>query len=148
MQNFVVRSASILALILFTASAAQATSARALFERHGQIGTFAVDCRRPVGPENTYLYFRALDRGRVGIEQWASPHLRVYAYVIDHAEVRRRDEIATSMVNERQRLNLVYRMEGWRLRTFESVREGGEPIVVGGVFVANGAPTPWFNKCG
>jgi hypothetical protein len=83
----------------------------------------------------------------VGIEHWASAQVRVYAYVIDRAEPRRHDEIATSMANERQRHNLVYRLEGRRLRTFGSVRVGGEPIVIGGVLVANRAPTPWFNKC-
>jgi len=147
MPSLVIRLASIVALVLFTAPAAQAASAKALFESYGLLGTFAVDCQRPVGPGNPYLYFRALDGGGVGIELWATPQARQYAYVIDRAQARGRDEISISMANERQRLNLLYRVEGRRLRTMESAREGGSPIVIGGVFVENRAPTPWFNKC-
>ena len=124
MSNLVIRIASLVALSLATATAAQAASARAVFERYGLIGTFVIDCR-PLSPQNAYLYFRAIDGGRVGIELWVSPQLRQYAYVIDHAQALGRDEITTSMASEQQRLNLVYRVEGRRLRTFESVREGG-----------------------
>jgi hypothetical protein len=147
MPNPDMRVASIVALILFTASAAEAASVREVFERYGLLGTFAVDCRRPVSPENHYTIFRALDAGRVQIDLMVGPRQRQYAYVIDRAEARGSNIIAISMANEQQRLNLVYRVEGKRLRTMESARAAGPTIVAGGVFTANRMPTPWIIKC-
>jgi tetratricopeptide (TPR) repeat protein len=108
-------------------TAAHAASAMEVLERYALLGTFAVDCQRPASPQNANLHLRGLNGGLVGIELWGGPNVRVYAYVIDHAETRRRDEIATSMANERQRLIFIYRVEGKRLRTFESMRVEASP---------------------
>jgi hypothetical protein len=73
MANSVVRVASIAAVILFTAPAAQAASARTVFEQYGLLGTFAVNCARPVSPGNHYMYFRPLDEHRVHVELMVGP---------------------------------------------------------------------------
>jgi len=147
MPNPDMRVASIVALFLFTAPAAEAASVREVFEQYGLLGTFAIDCARPVSPENHYMQFRALDGGRVQIELMVGPQQRQYAYVIDRAEARGPNGIATSMANEQQRLNLLYRVEGRRLRTMESAREGGATIVASGLLTASKMPTPWLNRC-
>jgi opacity protein-like surface antigen len=129
------------------AAPAAADSARDVFEQRGLIGTFAVDCKRPVGPMNPYTWFRALGGGRVQIDLMVGPGQRQYAYVIDRAEARGRNEVAISMVNPQLRLDLVYRVENGRLRTVQSVQRGGSIVVGGGVFTANGRPTPWLTRC-
>jgi hypothetical protein len=129
------------------AAPAAADSARDVLEQHGLLGAFAVDCRRPVSPQNHYTYFRALRDGRVQIDLMVGPQQRQYAYVIDRAEARGPNELAISMVNPTLRLDLVYRVENGRLRTMQSVREDGRVIVSGGVLAANQQPTPWLNRC-
>ena len=51
------------------------------------------------------------------------------------------------MVNPEKRLHLLYRVEGGRLRTMQSAREGGPVVVSGGVFTGNRMQTPWLHKC-
>jgi hypothetical protein len=68
-------------------------------------------------------------------------------YVIDKAEESKANEVATSMSDERSRLNLVYRVERQRMRTMESARESGDKIISGGRFSDGGASTPWLSKC-
>jgi len=141
------RVAFIAALIVCTTPAAAAASVSEVFEQYGLLGTFAVDCARPVSPQNYYTHFRALEGGRVQIELMVGPQQRQYAYVIDRAEARGPSEVAISMANQQQRLHLIYRMQNGRLRTMESARQGGAVVVRGGAFTANGRPTPWLNRC-
>jgi hypothetical protein len=98
------RVAFIAALIVCTTPAASAASVSDVFEQYGLLGAFAVDCTRPVSPQNFYTHFRALKGGRVKIELMVGPQQRQYAYVIDRAEVRGPNEVAISMANQQQRL--------------------------------------------
>jgi hypothetical protein len=141
------RIAVIAALMVCTAPAAWATSVREVFEQYGLLGAFSVNCARPVSPQNFYTHFQALVGDRVQIDLMVGPRQRQYSYVIDRAEARGPNEVAISMANRQQRLNLLYRVENGRLRTMESVRQGGPAIVRGGVFTANRLPTPWLSRC-
>lgn len=78
---------------------------------------------------------------------WSARNSANTPYVIDRAEARGPNGVAISMANSQQRLYLAYRVDGGRLRTMESVREGGPAIVSRGVFTANKLPTPWLNRC-
>jgi len=82
MPNPDMRVASIVALFLCTAPAAEAASVREVFEQYGLLGTFAIDCARPVSAKNHYMHLRALDGGRVRIELMVGPQQRQYAYVV------------------------------------------------------------------
>jgi len=124
-KSDMMRVASIVASILFVAPTARAASVNEVFEQYGLFGTFGIDCAQPISPKNYYVYFRALDGDRVQIELMVGPRQQQYAYVIDRAEARGPNGIAISMANEQRRLNLLYRVEGERLRTMESAREGG-----------------------
>ncbi len=141
------RGAVLLAALILFATPAAANSAREVFEQHGLLGTFAVDCTRPVSPQNHYTYFRALDGGRVQIDLMIGPQQRQYAYVIDHAEALGPNEVVISMANPQLRLDLRYRVENGRLRTMESARRDGAVVVRGGMFTATKRPTPWLNRC-
>jgi hypothetical protein len=133
-------------MILLTASAAASTP-REVFEQKGLLGTFAVDCSRPVSPQNAYTFFRTLGGGRVQIDLMVGPQRRQYAYVIERAEPRGSNEVAVRMANPQWTLNLLYRVEGGRLRTMESVRHDGTVVIRAGVFAGNGRPTQWLERC-
>jgi hypothetical protein len=126
---------------------ASAASVREVLDRLGVLGTFSVDCTRPVSPSNYYVHFRPLGGDRVEIELMVGPQQRQYAYVIDRAAALGGGGLSVSMANPKQRLNIVYAVDGSRLRTMESVREGGQVIVTRGVLMTSNQPTPWLNKC-
>jgi hypothetical protein len=141
------QGAALLAASILLAVPAAADTAKQVFEQRGLLGSFAVDCSRPVSPQNHYTYFRPIDGGRVQIDLMVGPQQRQYAYVIERAEPRGSNQVAISMANPQWRLDLLYRVEHGRLRTMESVRHDGTVVVRGGVFTANGRPTPWLVRC-
>jgi hypothetical protein len=120
----------------------------AVFEKHNLLGTFALDCKQPVGPHNHYIVHHKLGSGAVQRDLMVGPATKQYSYVIDRAEILRPGEVSTSMANEKQRLNIVFRFDDGRIRTIESVTPTGAKIVVGGNLTGGGGAAPWYAKCG
>ncbi len=144
------RALCLMALAALLALPARATSPRAVLDRLGLLGAyFAADCTRPVTSLNPYTFFRPIDDSRAQIDVMIDPAQRQYSYVIDRAVALGQDQLSISMVNTERRINLIYALDGGRLRTMESARDGERvAIVARGVFTANGRPTPWLTRCG
>jgi hypothetical protein len=122
-------------------------SARELFELHDLIGTFAIDCSRPVGPRNPQAVYLAQGDGTVEFSLMIGPNRRRFSYTIDWAEEIVPGEVSFSMTNDETRINVVYLLDGGAIRAMESSREAdGERLITKGMSASN-LETQWFYKC-
>jgi hypothetical protein len=129
------------------AQPAQAMSARELFEFHNLIGTFAIDCSKPVGPRNPQALYAAQGDGTVEFSLMIGPNRRRFSYTIDWAEEIAPGEISFSMTNDETRINVVYLLDGGAIRAMESSREAdGQRLITKGMSASN-LETQWFYKC-
>jgi tetratricopeptide (TPR) repeat protein len=127
------------------APAAPVVSVKALFDKHGLLGTFSTDCGKPVAQNNRYFINRAMDDGRVQRDQMSGPATRVYATVFDLGAEVTHDEIALIGTREGQAAEVIFHVEANRMRPLE-VTVGGRKEVSNGRFVS-GAEAPWLKKC-
>jgi hypothetical protein len=128
-------------------TAPQSSTVKATFEKHGLLGTFAVDCRRLANPENLYQVVRALDDNRVQREQMSSVTKRDFAFIADRIAESKPNLVSIGGTIDNHRLTIAVRVEAGRMRVMESTREPNERLVADGRFTNSGTETPWFSKC-
>jgi hypothetical protein len=117
-----------------------------MFGKYGLVGTFAMDCTRPVSQQNSYVVYRVLDAGRLQ-RDWMVEPAKSSASVIVSARELRPNEIEMRIVSGERYTDVVYRVEAKRHRALQSTRDNGEKLVVDGRVVDGGATTNWMNKC-
>jgi hypothetical protein len=127
--------------------AARADSAKALFERHDLITTFAVECSKPAAPNNLYYVNRALDEQRVQRDQMSGPTKRDFVIILDHGEDRGPNAIFASGTLDNQPFEATWLVAAGRMRGMES-KIGGRVRISGGRLVGSGVETSWLHRCG
>lgn len=127
---------------------AQSQSVKALFEKHGLLGKFAVDCAKPPDRQNFHLIYRVLDDNRVQREMMSGPKTLESAFVIDRAAESKPNEFSFGGTINGKRYNMVSRVEGRRIRLMESIREPDAKLVIEGRVLQDGRDTNWFSWCG
>jgi hypothetical protein len=142
------RVAGLAGAILMMVPAAQAASVKEIFEKHGLIGTWSIDCSKPMSRENRYAIYRAIDGDRVQREVKADPETQGQLALADRASETGPNEIVLSWVNDRGRTNNTVRMEPNRFRLWQSANEAGEKFVVDGRETDDNHDTQWVQKCG
>jgi len=126
-------------------AAEKAASIKTIFERYNLLGTFALDCGKPVGRGNRYYVHRLLDVGHVQRDMMSGPTERDFRVIFERAAELRPNEIVLGGTRDGQPVESLYRVEPNRARVLESTLAGRKEIS-GGRFV-NGGETPWMNKC-
>ena len=126
-------------------AAAAGASIKAVFEKYNLLGTFALDCGKPVGRDNRYYVHQLLDAEHVQRDMMSGPTARDFRVIFERAAELRPNEIVLGGTRDGQPVESVYRVEPNRARVLESTFAGRKEIS-GGRFV-NGGETPWMNKC-
>ena len=133
--------------ILATVPVAEAASARAEFEKYGLLGTYSIDCAKPVSPTNGYVVYRALDANRVQRDTLDSPNKSLFVSVAETAAVISLNEITvTGVTGDGKPLTYTLRIDGQSLRVMQWT-EGGVQSVVDGVWTEQKYVMPWLRKC-
>jgi hypothetical protein len=148
MGHVVSRICIVVALGVLAAAGAQAAPLQALFERYGLIGTWAFNCAQPASEQNPYIYYRVVDPEHVARDTQNSPTNRTNASIAEFLVESNPNEVVIVVKTDRGRTNLTVRFERKRMRTFQSTRDSGEKVIVGGRFTANDTETLWYSKCG
>jgi len=134
-------------LTALAASAAQAQSVQQTFEQNGLLGRFAVDCAAQASGQNRTHVHRVIDDGHVEVDQMTSATKRDFTVVFDRVLGSRPNELAVSGTINGQRYSVVFRIDGARKRTMESMKMPDEKRIAAGRRVDNGEPEPWFTRC-
>jgi hypothetical protein len=140
-----------------TASAQQAATPRAVFEKYGALGTWAEDCDSRASAGNRYTVYRALDDGRVQYDDMDGPTHRLGVGVVESAvEAGPLDFQLTRVTqyNGREyREVMTYRIDGNHRRIMERITNGKKTIAEGRNLdvkdngALRGKPTTWFHRC-
>jgi hypothetical protein len=126
---------------------AQGGSVNAIFESHGLIGIYAVDCGRRASGSNFYYVHRALDDGRVQRDVMSGPNTRDAVLIIDQARDVISDTIYLSgMRDDGQKSESVWRITGNRVDFVEQTI-GGKKFIVNSKFVSDGMNVLPMYKC-
>ena len=125
---------------------AQTVKVKQVFEKFGQIGTFAWDCSKPPGADNFFYVNRALDDDHVQRDEMIGPSERRAVTIIDKATILGPNEFSLSGKRDDQVAEAVWRVEPNRQVAWE-VSFDGKKVISGGKLVSNGRPVPWTNKC-
>ena len=133
------------AALAFAASAAQAATVKEIFEKHDLLGTFALDCTKPVSRGNYYDVHRAVDSNRVERDRMSGPAVRDFIVIWERTTENRPNEISLRGTRDGQPADAVYRAEPGRMRIMEGT-VAGKKVVTGGR-AANGSEMPWVYKC-
>jgi hypothetical protein len=140
-----------IAIALAAAPASAQSSVKAVFEKHGLLGTFAFDCSKPATKSNLYYINRVIDADHLQRDRMTGPTTREWVALIDKATEVKPNEIAVSGTRADKPIDGVWRVErkgdDVRVLIVESSFDG-KKSVSGGKVVANGRDWPWQNKCG
>lgn len=137
------------------AAQAQSGSVKAVFEKHGLLGTFARDCNQPPSPNNVYYVNRPLDAERIQRDQMEGPTTRTWFVVYDQVRETGPNEIWLSgrftgnglgrkLNNEPA--SGTFRVEPNRMLQWDATL-AGQRLIANGKLLANGSMRPWLNKC-
>jgi hypothetical protein len=123
-------------------------SVKEIFERYGLLGTWSADCSKPLGKQNRYAIYRAIDADHVQREVKSDPAVPGRLSIADRASEAGPNEVIISWVDENSRTINTVRVEGNRFRLWQSASDTGEQFVVDGREVDDGEETVWIHKCG
>lgn len=122
--------------------------ARALMEKHGLLGVWALNCSAAASQQNPYTVFRALDDRHVQRDVMTGPSERKEAGIVETAAETGSD-LAYTFANETRTL----RIDGNRMRVAGLTRDGtklvsdGKHLASLGNAALTGTDTPWISKC-
>jgi len=144
------RVAPIIAAILLTAleASGQPQTVQEVMQKYGVIGTFASNCTSPISNQNPRAVYSVVDANRVQYELLTGAAERASVGVLDAAVEISPNVLGVSYLGQRGRINIVYRIEGNRLRLWTSSREDGRRLVVDGRYWPEDVETPWLTRCG
>ena len=135
---------------------AQSGSVKAVFEKHGLLGTFARDCNKPAGRDNLYYVNRLVDPDHVQRDLMEGPTTRSWFTLIDQAKETGRNQVWFSgrmtgtlggKSYDSELTEGTWRIEPKRLVQTEASL-GGQKLIAGGRWVATGREMLPLNKCG
>jgi hypothetical protein len=66
------------AIAALNATPGWTASVKEIFENHGLLGTFSVDCTKPVSPLGRYFVYWAIDAGHVQRDVMTGPTARLF----------------------------------------------------------------------
>jgi hypothetical protein len=134
-------------LAVCATASAQAASVPELFEKHGLIGAWAIDCGTESSAQNPYVVYRALGADHVQRDTMASAATRTDASLIDRAAEAGPGRLSMTMTSQQRRMDLVVMIDGKRMRTVEITNEKGDKLVADGRLAGSGIELPWVNRC-
>jgi hypothetical protein len=127
------------------------TSVQAVFEKHGLLGTFAMDCTKAASRANFYFVNRLMDADHVQRDQMSGPTTRDAVIIIDKISEVKSNEVAWSGTRDGKPQDGVWRIErkgdSMRAQGIEATWDGKKQIS-GGKWANGGGEVPWLNKCG
>lgn len=135
---------------------AQGGSMKAIFEKHGLLGSFAYDCSKPPSKDNVYFVNRLIDPDHVQRDQMVGPTTRVFFIILDQAKETAPNEVwisgrLTGALGTRnfdgERVDGIWRIEPKRMLQWQSTI-GGQKLLEGGRNVYTSRQIPPLNKCG
>jgi len=123
------------------------SSVRAVFESHGLIGIYAVDCGRRASRSNFYYVNRALDDGHVQFDVMSGPTTRYAETIIDQARDVTSDEIYVNGTHDDGRaLENVWRFTANRTDEVE-YSLGGKKQIANTKWLSDGVGVAPMYKC-
>jgi hypothetical protein len=125
---------------------AQNGSVKTVFEKYGQLGTFASDCSKPPSKDNIYFVNRVIDDGHVQRDEMSGPTTRDHVTIIDRASPLGPSEISVSGLRDGQLIEGLWRIEPSRQIATE-VTLAGKKVISGGRLLSTGRERPWNNRC-
>jgi hypothetical protein len=142
-------SAALALLVVLPDAARAAGPDEEAIRKFGLLGTWAVDCSKPVSGQNPYQTY-AVKNGSV------TRTLRMANERLDGTfDMRRLSLIGGNILayNDRKQVgsppsyDIHLEMSSGRFRSISSIQNDGKVMVKDSTFVASGAPTPVFEKC-
>jgi hypothetical protein len=133
-------------------AASAQTSVKAVFEKYGLAGTFAVDCTKPATRANIYFVTRVIDAGLVQRDRMSATTTRDFVQFIDKAGEAKANDVSLGGTRDDKPFDELWHIER---KTADEVRYlvlesawGGNKVISGGKVVSSGQPLPWLNRCG
>jgi len=150
-QTTAILLSTCVAIAIAAAPASAQSSVKAVFEKHGLLGTFAFDCTKPASKTNSYWINRVIDDSHVQRDQMSARTTRDWIAIIDKAAEAKPNEITVSGTRDDTPIDGLWRIESkgddLRVLIVES-SAGGKKLISGGKWVASGKDWPWISKCG
>jgi hypothetical protein len=119
-------------------------------EQFGLLGTWAIDCTQPRGPENEYSIYAVSPSGEATLTYVRGEPYRDIVYEI-RAAARVADvrlALQVSRMPERILVDLVLLKDSDGVRVWSSHTPDGRMLVLDGVITGNGKQSPRFERCG
>jgi len=137
-----------LAIAALNVAPGWAASVEEIFESSGLLGTFSVDCGKPVSPLQRYYVYRAIDDGHVQRDVMTGPTARLYFYVFDSAVVAAPNVIeASGTDSDGKPYKIKIQVDGERYKTIAAILDG-QTLAANGRSANGDQASPWVTKCG
>ena len=139
--------APVLAVALSAAPAYAASDSEILL-KFGLVGKWAVDCTAPPSLANPYQEFVPWAEREPTREIIAGDAQHDRTMALHDVIFIPPDRLRISFDQNGIAITIILVKEKNRIRPLESTTAKGDTSVSGGIVLANGEPTPWFQKCG
>ena len=112
-------------------------------------GTWAIDCARPESPANEYSIYAVSSTGDATLTYARGEPYRDVTYAIRTARLVAEQRLALQVLRlpEKIPVELVLRKDGDSIQVWSSHTPDGRMLVIDGVIIGNGAPSPRFKHC-
>jgi hypothetical protein len=128
--------------------AAGAASAKDIFEKHGLFGTWAPDCRRPMGIQNPYVVYSPYAGDGVRREVFVEPSRPFDVSIPVSAVESAADELIIVWQTGEGGIANRIRLRPDEMQVIDSTRQNGEKLTVNGRAVRDNTESPRYRRCG
>jgi hypothetical protein len=137
------------ALCLFAAPSALASSVRDTLEVFGFFGVWAPDCSRPPDLDNSWRTAVPVAAGDIRFSESVGENYQPNRYrIISASRPAPQTLVLRIELNDNIVQDLTMAREDGRIRTMTNKPLAStRPVVMDGVILANGQPTPWLTRC-
>jgi len=132
---------------LLLSPAADAASAKDIFEKHGLFGTWASDCTRPMGPRNPYVVYYPFAGDSVRREVFIEPGRPFDVSIPWSAVESAADELIVSWQTGEGGIVNRIRLRPDEMQVIDSTRQNGEKLTVDGRGVRDNTESPRYRRC-
>jgi hypothetical protein len=133
---------------LFLSPAADAASAKDIFDKHGLFGTWAQDCSRPMGMQNPYVVYSPYARDGVRREVFIEPSRPFDVSIPESAVESAPDELIVMWQTSEGGIINRIRLRPDEMQVIDSTRQNGEKLTVNGRTVRDNTEAPRYRRCG
>jgi hypothetical protein len=133
--------------VLLLSAPAGAASPKAVFEKRGLFGTWAIDCTKPASAGNPHAVYRPLPNG-MQRETYTAPGRPFDVSFPESIVESAPDELIIAWNTGEGRITNRIRLQPDQMRIMDSTRQSGEKLSVDGRRVRGNAENPWFKRCG